>query len=51
MTKSLLVSIALPGPISVLHQPSGPVATASPVSAWQTKTALEASSFSVPAVV
>ena len=39
------VSIGLPGPISVSHQPrpagrrGGPAACASPVSAWQTKTA------------
>ena len=48
------VSIGRPGPIMVDHQPGRPVegwgeATCwSPVSAWVTRTALEASAFSRP---
>ena len=54
MTKKRLVSMVLPGPISTSHQPGLPVtglvlATCwSPVSAWQTRMALERASFSVP---
>ena len=36
ITKKRSVSIGLPGPISVDHQPSSPETFASPVSAWQT---------------
>ena len=54
MTKKRSVSIGLPGPTTASHQPGLPVigwvsATYwSPVSAWQTSTALERSAFSVP---
>ena len=45
MTKKRSVSTGLPGPTSVSHQSA---AFASPVSAWQTKTALEPAASSVP---
>ena len=54
MTKKRSVSIGFPGPISLSHQPRRagspwwPAAWASPVSAWQTKTALLRSAFSSP---
>ena len=57
MTKKRSVSTGLPGPIRLSHQPDpgagrrgGPAACASPVSAWQTKTAFERSALSVPYV-
>ena len=55
-TKNRSVSTALPGPISVSHQPTRdgspwcPAAWASPVSAWQTKTVFVRSALSVPYV-
>ncbi len=54
MTKKRSVSSGQPGPTSTSHQPGLPVtglrlATCwSPVSAWQTSTALERAAFSVP---
>ena len=54
MTKKRSVSIGLPGPTIISHQPGLPVtgwmlATCwSPVSAWQTSMALELAAFSVP---
>jgi hypothetical protein len=54
ITKKRVVSMILPGPISVSHQPGLPVtgfslATCwSPVSAWQTSTALLLAAFSAP---
>jgi hypothetical protein len=47
MTKKRSVSTGLPGPTSVSHHSA---ACASPVSAWQTKTALEPAASSVPYV-
>ena len=54
ITKKRSVSIGLPGPIIAIHQPPLPViglrlATCwSPVSAWQTSTALECAAFRAP---
>ena len=54
ITNQRSVSIALPGPIMVSHQPGRrspscqPAECASPVRAWQMKTALDAVAFSVP---
>ena len=45
MTKKRSVSTGLPGPTRVAHHS---VARASPVSAWQTSTALEPSASSAP---
>ena len=54
MTKKRLVSIGLPGPTMVSHQPGLPVtgfwlATYwSPVSAWQTRMAFDLAALSLP---
>ena len=54
ITKKRLVSIGLPGPTMVSHQPGLPVtgwmlATCwSPVSAWQTSMAFDLAAFSMP---
>ena len=48
MTKNRSVSSGLPGPMIDAHQPSGPAARASPVSAWQTTIALSRPAFSSP---
>ncbi len=56
MTKKRSVSSGLPGPIRLSHQPGRvapswkPAAWASPVSAWQMKTAFERSALRVPYV-
>ena len=56
-TNQRSVSIGLPGPIMPSHhpgvewpRPAGPAAWLSPVQAWHSKTALEASSLSRPKV-
>ena len=56
MTKKRLVSIGLPGPIMVSHQPGLPVTGLllatywSPVSAWATRMAFDLAAFSSPYV-
>ena len=54
MTKKRSVSIGLPGPTMLIHQPGLPVTgwsdatNWSPVRAWQTRTALLLAAFRVP---
>ena len=49
-TKYLSVSIPLPGPTRLVHQPPTPETCESPVSAWQTRMALDLSTLSSPKV-